>query len=86
MTDPALSDLQVLDDLAFMQDAIDRIRNDRWDHARLVWDDHVEQLMHEGRFSREYRMHYSAFCDLVVILDPHLERREDCTNGSEAIS
>ena len=61
MQDPALSDLQVLDDLAFMQDSMAGLRNNRWDHSRLLWDDHVEQLMHEDRFGREYRMPYAGF-------------------------
>ena len=30
-------------------------------------------------------MSYSAYTDLVGILDPHLERYEDCSNGSSPI-
>ena len=41
--------------------------------------------MHEDRFGREYRMPYAGFCTLVMLLDPLLERREECSNGSEQI-
>ena len=71
-----LSDLQVLDELSLMRETIHLMRNDRWDHTRLSWDDHVDQLIHKSRFEREDRMTYSAYSDLVRLLDPLLERGE----------
>ena len=43
--------------------------------VRLDWFDHVtRKCLHEKSFSRKYRMSHNAFCRLVQILKPHLER------------
>jgi hypothetical protein len=80
-----LSDLQAVDDMMFLQDISDNMRGDRWDHKRLCWDGHVDQLMHEGKFKTEYRMSLTAHTELVRLLDPILERVEWNSRGSEPI-
>jgi hypothetical protein len=55
---------------------------DRWNHCRVEWDMHVEQLLHEGRFEREYRMSLSAHEQLVELLTPSLQRVEFNSRGS----
>jgi len=60
-------------------------RGPRWHHNRLDWDDHVNQLIHEGRFVNEYRMSPSAHRRLVRLLDPYLQRVEWNSRGSEPI-
>ena len=47
-------------------------RSHRWDHARLNWDDHVTQLEHEDKFSKEYKMSLDSFNNLKDILMPQL--------------
>ena len=57
----------------------------RCDHARLNWDDHVEQLLHEGKFAREYRMSLPACEELISLLAPTLQRVEWNSRGREPI-
>ena len=71
-----ISDINALEDLSFLNRQHGGMRGDRWDHDRLDWDDHVEQLTHENQFQREYRMSVRAHGELVRILDPILERCE----------
>ena len=61
------------------------VRGDRWNHQRMDWDSHVEQLDHEGRFDREYRMSVPAHGNLVRILDPILERAAYNSRTAEPI-
>ena len=49
-------------------------RGPRWQHGRLKWDGHVEQLVHEGKFVNEYLMSHAAHSNLVRLLDPILQR------------
>jgi hypothetical protein len=60
-------------------------RGPRWDHARLNWDDHVEQLLHEGKFAREYRMSLPACEELISLLAPTLQHVEWNSRGREPI-
>ena len=48
------------------------LRKERWDHSQLVWKDHVEKLIHEDAFKREYRMSIGAWENLTRILTPHV--------------
>jgi hypothetical protein len=48
------------------------IREDKYKHVRLSWDQHVEKLQHEGMFSRTYRMTHSAFLKLLSLIGPKL--------------
>lgn len=57
-------------------------RSDRWNHCRVQWEDHVEQLLHEGNFEREYRMSTYAYDRLVELLSPRLQRVEYNSRGS----
>ncbi len=57
-------------------------RGARWNHCRLEWDEHVEQLVHEGKFEREYRMSPSAHERLVELLAPRLQRLDWNSRGS----
>ena len=45
---------------------------DRWHHNRIDWEYHVEKLLHEGNFTRTYRMSYEAFCQLDELLGPNM--------------
>ena len=45
-----------------------------WEHSRLDWDEHVDQLIHEGKFVNEYMMSSSAHAHLLEILGPQLCR------------
>ena len=60
-------------------------RSARWEHKRINFGEHVEQLMHEGKFGNEYRMSLSAFEHLVEILAPTLEREEHRSRSAQAI-
>ena len=80
-----ISDLNALEDLSFLNSQHGGMRGDRWDHDRLDWDDHVEQLTHENQFQREYRMSVRAHGELVRILDPILERCEYNTRCTHPI-
>ena len=75
-------DLQVLDDLTSLNDVANGFRKIRWDHRRMCWDDHVEQLVYENQFNAEYQMSLPAHVKLVQILDPILSRKEYKSNGS----
>jgi hypothetical protein len=70
--DDAANDLRDLQDLHFLQDTRSTWRGDRWDHKRLDWDSHVEQLQHEGSFANEYCMTLPTHGKLIRILDPLL--------------
>ena len=76
-------DISDMDDLLFLHNAISKIRNERWDHQRLNWEEHVIQLQHEGKFNNEYRMSLPTHGKLVRILDPILQRREYNSRGSD---
>ena len=57
-------------------------RCERWNHCRVQWEDHVEQLLHEGNFEREYWMSAYAYDRLVELLSPRLQRVEYNSRGS----
>lgn len=52
-------DTNDLEDLMVIGDAINGKRKERWNHQRMIWDEHIQQLMHEEAFENEYR---TAFC------------------------
>ena len=60
-------------------------RSARWEHRRVNFGEHVEQLMHEGKFRNEYRMSLSAFEHLVDTLAPSLQRDEHRSRSAQAI-
>eukprot|EP00956_Cyclotella_meneghiniana_P020931 scaffold37547_cov75-Cyclotella_meneghiniana.AAC.2 len=79
------SDLRDLEDLHFLHSSAMDLRNERWDHERLDWAKHVEQLQHEDRFATEYLMKLPTYNKLIRILDPILERVEFNSRCSEPI-
>ena len=60
-------------------------RHRRWEHRRINWENHVDQLMHECKFANEYRMSFSAFEHLVDLLDESLRREEHRSRSAEVI-
>ena len=74
-----------LNDLIFLQQTASNIKNERWDHERLGWDIHVEQLNHEGSFSKKYLMTLPTHGKLFSILDPFVQRKEPMSRGAEPI-
>jgi hypothetical protein len=55
---------------------------DALQRIRLDWIQHVRKCLHEKSFSRKYRMSHRAFCKLVNILQPFLERDPSkCSRG-----
>jgi hypothetical protein len=85
LLDDEANDLRDLQDLQFLQDTTSTWRSDRWDHKRLNWNSHVEQLQHEGSFGNEYCMTLPTYGKLIRILDPLLQRCEYNSRGSEPI-
>ena len=61
-------------------------RRDRWDHSRIDWDTHMEQLCHEQHFNREYRMSLQALNKLISLLSPLLKRNDAYSRASGPIS
>lgn len=82
----SINDLKDLEDIQLLQQSALDIRNNRWDHGRLDWDAHVEQLLHEDKFVNEYTMSVPAHGKLVRILEPTLMRKEYNSRCSEPIS
>lgn len=52
----------------------DVMRKEALSCIRLDWIAHVEKCLHENSFHQKYRMSHQAFCKLVRILRPKLER------------
>jgi len=52
----------------------DVTRKEALSRIRLDWIAHVEKCLHENSFHQKYRMSHQAFCKLVRILRPKLER------------
>ena len=77
--------LGALRELSYFQDVTAEVRGHRWNHGRMCWDDHVEQLVHEGMFNTEYRMSLPAHGEFIRILDPILERAEYNSRCTEPI-
>ena len=70
-----LQDLDDLQDLEFLNKVL-CVRNDRWSHKNLNWDEHVRQLLHEDSFENEYGMSLNCHRELVRILYPILQKKE----------
>ena len=51
----------------------------------MDWGEHVDQLMHKGKFGNEYRMSLSAFQQLVEMLAPSLHQEKHCSHSAQAI-
>ena len=84
-----LDDLEVLDflDDEDEQESVRPTRKNRWKHTRLNWNDHVDLLMHENHFQREYRMSVDTFNKLHHILFPLLNRQyHKCHKGLQPVS
>ena len=62
-----LNDLDDLDDLDVLCEPVSS-NSKRWEHERINWHLHVKKLLHEKHFTVEYRMSYSAFSELCLIL------------------
>ena len=52
---------------AFLLDS-QQMRSAKWQHSRLLWDQHVAQLLHEHLFEQTYRMSHNAFVTLQKTL------------------
>ena len=50
-----------------------QMRNPRFNRTRIDWDQYAEQLLRENEFTNVYRMPYHAFCELVTILERHIQ-------------
>ena len=60
-------------------------RSAHWEHRHMDWQEHVDQLTHEGKFGNEYRMSLSAFQQLVETLAPSLYQDEHHSHSALAI-
>jgi hypothetical protein len=52
----------------------------------MSWEDHANQLLHEGLFVNEYTMSYAAHLELVDILRPRLQRKDYNSRCTEPIA
>lgn len=77
-----LDDFGDLEDLDFLYSE----RGTRWEHARINWEAHVLQLVHENRFSTEYRMSLAAFNHLKDLLRPRLMRAANKSRSVHPVS
>jgi hypothetical protein len=86
---PAVNDslfkLDDFQDLHFLQQSTLQFKNDNWRHKQLNWNDHVEQLLHEGSFENEYLMSLHSHGKLVRILNPILKRAKYNSRAEEPI-
>ena len=75
------------DDDLFLYVGSTRSRNEKYQHTRLWWEDHLEKLQHEGMFARTDRMTYQAFLKLLLFICPKLQCQTGNSNqaGSELI-
>jgi hypothetical protein len=72
--------LKDLQDLEFLN-KIQGVRNDRWEHKCLNWEEHVRQLLGEDSIENEYGMSLNCYRELLYILDPILQKKEyNCCN------
>jgi hypothetical protein len=83
--DDVTNDMRDLQNLQLLQGTVREWRGERWDHERMDWLSHVEQLQHTGSFANEYCMTLPTHGKLVRILDPLLQRVEYNSRGSEPI-
>ena len=72
--DEILHDSEDLQDLEFLN-KVHGVRNDRWDHTRLNWEEHVRQLLCEKSVENEYGMSLNCYRELLNILDPILQKK-----------
>ncbi len=82
----SLFELDDFQDLHFLQQSTLQFKNDNWRHKRLNWNEHVEQLLHEGTFENEYLMSLRSHRKLVRILNPILKRAKYNSRAEEPIS
>jgi len=82
----SLFKLDNFQDLHFLQQSTFQIKNDNWTHKQLNWNDHVEQLLHEGSFENEYLMSLHSHEKLIRILDPFLMHAKYNSHANEPIS
>ena len=71
-------------DLAYLS-TLSNVRKERWQHQRLVWENHLQLIFHEETFNNEYRMSYGAFSVRIEILQPILQRNANKCIDSEPI-
>ena len=60
-------------------------RKRKWQHTRLSWDRHVDQLHHECLFERTYRMSHTAFIKLQELLGDRIQLSTRFSPGVEPI-
>jgi hypothetical protein len=82
----SLLELENFQDLRFLQQSTFQFKNDNWRHKRLNWNDHVEQLLHEGSFENEYLISLHSHGKLIRILNPILKRAKYNSRAKEPIS
>ena len=59
---------------------------ERWAHKRIDWKLHVQKLLHEKMFHKEYRMPHAAFVYLCIILGPAVTRNHSMSESEEPIT
>ena len=60
-------------------------RKRKWQHTRIAWDRHVDQLHHECLFERTYRMSHTAFTKLQELLGDRIQLSSRFSPGVEPI-
>ena len=78
--------LELLDQLTFLQQCSNGMRQARFFHQRMMWEEHACQLEHEQLFVNEYTMSYDTHSKLCDILRPALLRKEFRSQSDVPIS
>ena len=60
-------------------------RKRKWQHTRIAWERHVDQLHHECLFERTYRMSHTAFTKLQELLGDRIQLSSRFSPGVEPI-
>ena len=77
-----VDDFGDLDELDFVFNT----REQPWQHNRIDWQRHVDQLRHERKFRVEYRMSEDCFYNLENMLFSKIERNTTRSRGNEPIN
>ena len=64
-------DIEDLEDLQFILTSVTNIKNDRWDHGHLDWDNRVTLLQHEGSFEKNAPSNCKHMGSLCRSLSPY---------------
>lgn len=58
-----------------------QVRATKWQHCRILWEQHVVQLHHENLFERMHQMSHNAFVKLQLILGECIVFNSDHSPG-----